>query len=345
MTRKLSLGWLAAGLLVLLPATSAIGDEGTLLRLKVKPGEVYRYGMSQEMQLEMSMGQMGSQRSVSRNRVEVSYEVASVAEDGTIVINSTFVRTRVETDSPAGVAIMDTADPPAEGEESSAASVMRAMNGKTIQIVLTSRGEVLDVRGFDQLWAALGAGAKDNPTYQYMIEALKESFGPETIRQGAQQSIPLFPQEPVTPGSGWTQSMAMDVGTMGGMKASTSYTMRGASTHAGRDCLELATTVQLSADGEPPLLDQMRQMFAQQGATADVDWKFHDSSGQGSLWLDRETGMVVENTSDLKMAMDMNMAIAKEGQRQEQMMSMTMDMHITFQLLAGPTTSGAPATP
>ena len=156
-------------------------------------------------------------------------------------------------------------------------SMFYAMKGKSFEMKINDRGEVVTVSGINELMnAMMNSLPGDESAKQAMTQMFQSQFNEESFKKMFAQSFNIFPDKPVKEGDTWTKTMSM-----GGM-----------------------------VSGETTTLYKVKDI---DGSTVDLDLssdiKLSGATGKqtGSMKLDATTGMVTNAVLDQKFTAPMAM--------------------------------------
>ena len=144
-----------------------------------------------------------------------------------------------------------------------------------------------------------------------------------------QQASAVFPEEPVRTGSEWTNSVKVRNPAVGDLSVRTRYRVEGTEKRGRRSCVRLGVGSDTSLSGDVPLIDQLNQMFDDGGLNVKVAWELREAKGEGTMWIDRKTGLVAEMASTGSVDMDISVAM-DEG---PVALKMTMVQQIRMELV------------
>jgi hypothetical protein len=242
-------------LLVLLFQGTAIAQESYQLEHKFQKGKTYRYKSTSEG--ETTQEAMGREmRMTTGNEMTVRLVVEDVRNDGSMVL----------------VVSTDSAVIRSKGPMMDTTMVMTNMMGKRMRITLTKTGtvrarEVIDSVHYESAGVAVRAPQR---------EAM---------------SFITLPEKPAKMGEKWTISKTDTVEMMGGTTVNVSdidYTLVGAESKAGRDCLKITFTGKTTTTGK---MNYMGMEMYSEG----------DGKVSGTVFFDHEQGLIVlveSTTSD-----------------------------------------------
>jgi len=278
---------------------SQLGEKHTLL-FKYEAGDelVFEQEMSQEMAMQ-GMPAMGGNEITSTMR----WKVLEVADNGDATIEATTERMRGTVTSPAGSTSFDSASE--ELPDDPTVRLLTAQAGLTFQFVVAPKGDVVSIRGAEQMRdAALQAIPEEQRAM--VAPMLEEMFTDEAMENMLGQSFQSFPEEPVGPGDTWDRSMSMKLPMLGTMTTAMTMTLdrfeeRGGSTIA---VIGWTGATELEPDPESRLPGQFDLTSAQTTGTTEFD-------------VDR--GLILSNVASSAMQMLVSMGA------QEMLMDMTMD--------------------
>lgn len=313
-------------------------DNKTALQWKFRNGKTYKYQMKQEMQSNTMASMMGGQQSVTsgmNQSLNYSEKVTGVDDKGLGTIEVKYDSIKLDMEIPmVGKITFDSSNKedveklndPANQMLASVAGPLMAMTRKSFTMTKDKSGNILEVKGFQELMKELLAeGSSLNP----MVKAgLNEEWFSKMMKQSSNYNA--LPEQGVTVGSTWTKNINVPIPMMGTMKGSLNCTYAGDEVINNRKCARINQVIDMSFQ-----MDQMP--FADK---LDVEWK--GEKGTGVIYFDYTEGVLVKNEVNMKMQMTMNPKKSgnKEedegdgGKEQEMLknMNMTMDMEMSVTL-------------
>jgi hypothetical protein len=162
------------------------------------------------------------------------------------------------------------------------------------------------------------------------MEAVKQGFGTETTPTLMQQAVVPYPEDAVAIGDTWRQDLKLPNPALGDLNIRRDYTVEGAERMRERDCLRLGVSSTIEFEGEGPEFAQFGKMM---GAELSLD--IGEASGQGTVWIDRASGLVVLSKATQKIEMDMSFLKSGGDAAEEQDIDMhaSITQHIEVELL------------
>lgn len=211
--------WLTASLLA--PPVSVSAQQVTLRWKYVAGSElVYRLVNHQEVTMPMMGG-----NTVNEQTQTMRWSVSEVAPNGDATITVTTEHVQIELSGLAGNVSYDSRTD--EAPTVPAAQMFAAMAGLSYTMVVGPEGTVKSVQGMDQLIDEM-MGALPPDVIFLVYGMLGEMFSDEeSITKMMQQSIQIFPQEPVGPGDSWQHSFSMSSPMIGGVTTNLTFTLDG----------------------------------------------------------------------------------------------------------------------
>ncbi len=224
--------WFAASLLA--PPVSVSAQQVTLRWKHVAGSElVYRIVNHQEITMPMMGG-----NTVSEQTQTMRWSVSEVAPNGDATITVTTEHVQVEMSGPTGNVSYDSRTD--EAPTVPAAQMFAAMAGLSYTMVIGPQGTVKSVQGMDQLIDKM-IGALP-PKAMTLGQGIREMFSEENITNMMQQSIQIFPQEPVGPGDSWPHSFSMSNPMIGGVTMNLTFTVDGIEAQDGGTVAVISST-------------------------------------------------------------------------------------------------------
>jgi hypothetical protein len=317
---RFAVSGLLLGLLLTAPALA----EDTLLRFRPEPGTELPYLLTTDSEIQMTMGPMGQQNLTSLSNMNLRMTVGDRAEDGATALEFVYDRFRVESKAMGQSIVFDSDDPGSGPQAEQMDEVFSKLTGHPIHIRVSELGRVEQVEGLDELVGGLFEEQTD-PQSQQVMEMLRTSFSDDVVRGMMQQSIAVFPEEPVGPGDTWQSAVDISNPLFGGMTIGYAYRVAGREQRAGRDAVKVEFELDTTHTGEVPLLDGISEMMRAQGAEVAIDLDLSDSSGSGTVWFDPATGITLGMEMEHSMTMNMAMNMTMQGNAQKMDMQMKVD--------------------
>ena len=210
--------WLTVSLLA--PAVSVAAQQVTLRWKYVAGSElVYRLVNHEEVTMPIMGG-----NTVNEQTQTMRWSVSEVAPNGDATVTITTEHVQVEMSGPTGNVSYDsrTDEAPTMPE----AQMFAALAGLSYTMVIGPEGTVKSVQGMDQLIDEM-MGVLPPEAMALGQGMLGEMFSEESITNMMQQSIQVFPQEPVGPGDSWQRSFSTPIPMIGGVTTNLTFTVDG----------------------------------------------------------------------------------------------------------------------
>lgn len=278
--------WLTASLLA--PPVSVSAQQVTLRWKYVAGSElVYRLVNHQEVTMPMMGG-----NTVSEQTQTMRWSVREVAPNGDATITVTTEHVQVEMSGPTGNVSYDSRTD--EAPTVPAAQMFAAMAGLSYTMVIGPQGTVKSVQGMDQLIDEI-MGALPPEAMALGQGMLGEMFSEESITNMMQQSIQVFPQEPVGPGDSWQRSFSMSNPMIGGVTMNLTFTVDGIEAQDG------GTVAVISSTGD---------MVVGEGAGGQFSGMIEmgDTEITSTMNFDVDRGLTLSSTTTSKMEMTFSAA-------------------------------------
>lgn len=156
-----------------------------------------------------------------------------------------------------------------------------SMVGKSFVMKVNETGKVVEVIGVDVLYANMTASLEEMPGGAEMKEKLKSMFGPESMKRNMQQMVAVYPDVLVGVGDTWKDQTAL-AGEFG-LQVNNTYKLEEINDNAF--VLSLDSEINTDKDAKIDL-----------GLMA-VEYDL-DGSQEGTLEMDRKTGMLIRSHLD-----------------------------------------------
>jgi hypothetical protein len=200
-------------------AAPAVAGEPILLRYKFAKGDRLIYkSVEQEQQDQKVLGQDVSTKST--RSVVTSQVVDEVDGDGNAILKTKAVHRKMTSEGPAGKYEFDSksSERDTASEEGAAITpILERLTGSEYQIKVTPRGEVVEVKGLEELIADL---VKDNPFAALQAGVTGDNDG---AKYAEQDDFLVFSEKPVEPGDAWEAPFEIELKHLGKIKGTVRY--------------------------------------------------------------------------------------------------------------------------
>lgn len=126
--------------------------------------------------------------------------------------------------------------------------IMKNLIGKSFTIVMSKRGQVLEVKNTEHMFENLfnGFPQMDEQKKAQLLTKLQQSFGAKTIKGNLQESFVIFPKTAIAVKSTWTNQTNLEAAAIS-TRTKTSFTLD----NITNDSYEISGTAVISADKAP----------------------------------------------------------------------------------------------
>ena len=286
MTRLRSLATVLLSLVaVFAPAGSPAFAQKIALRWKYEQGSELVYRATNHQEIDMAA--MGG-TAVSEQIQTVRWRVVEVAPNGDATIRMTTERVQIDVQGMAGNVKYDSESGEAPADPQTRA--LAAMAGVSYTMGVGPDGSGKAMQGLDELREKMFASFP--PEQVAMLQSMGgELFSDESMTRMAQQSVQLFPEEPVGPSDTWKSSFRTSIPMIGSMTTNMTFTVMGIERRDGR------TVAKISAAGELE--------FGNDSATPlPMTFDLGATKINGSIDFDADRGVTLASTVSTAMQME-----------------------------------------
>jgi Family of unknown function (DUF6263) len=291
--RLLAAAGTACAIVVVLSGSVAIGQDVSL-RYHWTTGDQLRYRTIQQSAMTMSGLPGMDNMTVTTTVTQVQQLTADeVAADGAATVRVRFESFKLESSSPAGSIVYDSAAPPAGSADStvgSLAQVIGALVGESFTVVLAPNGAVRGVDGVSRLREKMQATA--SPATAAMLQSFGSMMSDDAIRSTFNQSFGLLPDTTVKSGDTWQRTLTMP-NPLGQMTVATTLTMKGTDMVNGRDVARIGVAQKINV--------------APGGAIGPISVEVGEGAGDGEILYDYRQGRMVHSVSHVNLPLAMSM--------------------------------------
>ncbi len=287
-------------------ASCAPGETraGNRLRLKFTAGAELRYTLTQDTTITTPSGENLQQTSVTQ-ATDIVWRVEAVDDSGNARIQQRFSRMRLKVNGPAGIRFeIDSADDrPPEGLARSIHPVVQALAQGTFTLLMTPRGEILEIHMSEDVSAAL----QKIPGSSMLGDMAKK----EGLTQMIKQAMPVFPEEPVEKNTTWNSAFSLKNPIFGQQVVRTTYRYEGEEQVDNRklDRIGIQVVMQIEPDA----------------AAAPAAMKVIEQDSSGALFFNGTEGRVESS----RITQSMRMQIQVAGQAMQQQIETRTRLHVT----------------
>jgi hypothetical protein len=283
----LALSLVAAAVTHSSPVALAKGEDVTL-RYKWTQGDVLNYRSTLRTASAMSgvpnIGDVSLNQTMTQN---IKLFVASVAADGTAVVQQTIESVKIEMTTPMGTTSYDSAAPapPANPAAEALATVFGGMVGGSISITFAANGSVQRIDGAARLLDKLVQGLPQEPRAQQMAQSLRSMLSDDAIRASLEQSFSKLPPQPVKAGDTWNGTVSLGNDMIGKIVGTQTFTLKAMEG-------DLAVV---------PVALTLKQETVSPVGPAGMTIKLGDSKGEGEIRFDVAKGRIQRATMKTEM--------------------------------------------
>ncbi len=289
--------YLCSCLLIAIVCCSASAEDAPLV-WKFQPGDEHHFQMTQDMDMEMEVGDRTIETSMHQN-MDMTWKIEQVDDQGQATMLQSIDRVRMEMQMP-GQQEMDydtDSDEAPSGFASMVAPMFEALIAEPFKVSMTPRGEIKEMEIPESLAEALKAtpGAA----------AMGEMFSDEGFKNMLQQSSLILPEpEDLKPGYEWTTKTEMKNAAFGKLDIEATYRYLGPREVKGKTYEVFGIAMKMDFAGGP--------------VNVQMDIDSQESSGE--IFFNHEAGRL--EVSKLKQVMVMN--ITASGQEMTQKITQTI---------------------
>lgn len=309
-------------------AVPAARGQDLILRFAPEPATQYRFGVEQAQDIAMSLGPMGEQNMTNTSRFEMRWQVLDRAENGDTRVRMNLDRLvmRVEQGETTIIALDTDAMDAAEGEEAvKLADAMRLAMASELTTIVSPRGEIVGITGFEAMWARLHQKVGGDAQVEQIVGMIEQGFSEDSLAQQLRQTFPVFPQQAVREGDTWVDESETTNPIVGSIAMTSTYTVGEDKSENGQPCRELLIETTIEMTGASDMVEKMQQMSG-----AEMDVAFDEIETKGTMCIDYATGLPVTSNMGIGMTMRMSMELPENDQAADSEKPSKLDMKIVL---------------
>jgi hypothetical protein len=260
----------------------ALADEPVLLRYKLAKGDKLIYKTGQESKQSQTVLNMKIETATTHEAI-ILREVDSVDSEGTATLKTKAERRKLK----VGDYLFDSKSTDRDTTSAVGAAVtpvMERLTGSEYEVLVNSRGAVIDVKGYIEL---IGDLVKDNAVAQQILGAGGGKAGAQIAEQ---DSFVVLSDKPVSPGDQWEVPFDIDMAGVGRVKGKIVYVYEANDKVGDRKTVRIGVAPDVSIE------------LKIDAGGAKVSGTLSSSSATGSVQFDPETGRVLKSKRSISMS-------------------------------------------
>ena len=260
----------------------ALADEPVLLRYKLAKGDKLIYKTAQESKQSQNVLNMKIETATTHDAI-ILREVDAVDSEGTATLKTKAERRKLK----VGDYLFDSKSTDRDTTSAVGAAVtpvLERLTGSEYEVFVSSRGAVLDVKGYIEL---IGDLVKDNAAAQQIPGAGGGKAGAQIAEQ---QHFVVLSDKPVSPGDQWEVPFDIDMPGLGKVKGKVVYVYEANDKVGDRKTVRIGVASDVSIE------------LKIDAGGAKVTGTLSSSSASGSVQFDPETGRVLKSKRSISMS-------------------------------------------
>ena len=232
------------------------GQEKLDLRLRLNKGEVHRINVTLDQTIQQDMQGLKQQQKQTIT-IAYTFAVQEVDSQGASTIAVKYESVAFHARTPAGNVDYDSANPPAQVPAMAGGFAGLVGQGYTMKI--RPDGQVIEVKGLDQLLAALLAkmNVREGPARAAAERALRQQINEQNMKSNLQTVFAPYPDHPVAIGETWTRKTEISLGFP--LVIESTYTLKGR--QGGLATIDVVGKAWSPPDAAPVDLGQMKMSY------------------------------------------------------------------------------------
>ena len=278
-----------------------------LLRWGFQAGDTWQYRMTQNTSIGTDpvrdpdsgrlVGSSMEQTQIQTTTMEAA--VRQVEANGNATVDWTYTRLQMSMEGMPGMSLDWDSDRPDPGVESSplgaALTPLKAMIGRTLTLVMTPLGEILEFLGTEAMLADMLEGL-DPGMAAMMEEQLGQMFGEDQMVSQFLGGLGTLPEDPVSLGDSWTLRAEVPIPMLGGsMNSETRNTVSGFGNQSDERVVLISHEGTIELDDSGP------------GGGLGITMTMDDTSVSGSTTFSVDRGLILSSTSTMEQVMTVGM--------------------------------------
>ena len=265
--------------LLALGVATSCGEDATEkihLRLNLQEGESFSLRMVTDQDVSQTI--QGQQQETKQTLgLGYTFDVNQVNSDGSALTRVTYDWVLFEQDGPLGKTKYDSATPP--DTVPPAAAGYAALVGQGFTMEISPAGWVQDIQGVDDMITRMleELDLPEDPTTDSIEQSFRDQFGDKALKEGMENMMAIYPEEPIGIGDTWNKTIAVAVGFP--MILENRWTLT--ALEDGVATVDVYTTVNPNPEAAPLEIGPFKVSYDISGAQ------------QGTMTLDEDTGWTI----------------------------------------------------
>jgi Family of unknown function (DUF6263) len=225
--------------------------------------------------------------------------VEKVAADGSVTLRQTFESIQVEQSTPAGKTAFDSTAPKDSQSGNTLGTIMSAIVGESVTIVLAPNGSVNRVDGMSRIMDKAFSSVAQDPLVAQFMGQFKAGLSDESMASTFGQSFVIFPERALKTGDTWTGQVQMNNPVIGKVNSVTTYTLKTIDKANGSTIARIGQTLSQKQETDSSTASPLDALG--------VSMKMGESKSQGEILFDVSRGRLQRTSSESETQMSMSM--------------------------------------
>ena len=271
----------------LLAASSSCAKGKVEYKLKLKKDQKFDYRtVTEQKTAQIVMGNV--QETEQTTGFGFDLDVQDVDRKGNATLKWTYTWILYKQKGTAGQVTYDSSK---KGAVPPQAKTVAALLGESFTTKLTPKGQVTELKGFEQMNKNIKEKLPPGPVREHMAKGIMLQFGAEAMKETIEASWAIYPNRAVVVGDSWEKKMVLAKGfpTIQDNK----FTLK--ERKAGAATIEVSSVLKPNPDAKPMEMGSARIKYEMAGKQ------------NGQIKLDESTGRIIKSKITQRIAGDMTM--------------------------------------
>ena len=201
-------------LVLMMGVITPVMGQKIKMALNMKTGDTFQIETNSDQDLKVSV--MGMDQNFQQEIGQVqTYEVTNVSGKGEVEFKITYDQVQMKSNNPQAPVEFDSGDNLEASEVPMAAKGMATLPGQSYSIRMSSKGEVLEVNGMDNVLDNMMAAYSDmgSEVVEQMGASMRMQFGDEAVKSQLQQLTGFYDEKKKTKvGKSWKREYSINQG-------------------------------------------------------------------------------------------------------------------------------------
>lgn len=309
---RFRIGILVGVAIAAMVATRVEAAQKMQYKLTLQKGQKYYIRMITEQQITQTV--MGQEQNIEQTiGMGTDFDVNDVDEKGNAWVRYAYRWAKFRQKGPMGEIVYDSSKK--DSQVSPATQGFAALLGEEFWLKITSKGQVVEVKGLDKMRSNIQKKLPEGPMREAMMQGLQQYLGEEGIKELIESSMAMYPDMAVGVGDSWSKTIVLSYGLP--MILENKWTLK--QRKDGVATIEVASTFKPNPQAKPMEMGPTKMSYEISGKQ------------QGIIEMEESTGRLISSKLNQEMSGQIKMVVSGP-QPQEMAMPVKIKGVVTMEM-------------